>query len=504
MTNRVLEYAHENGRRVISLLLLFIIFIYELYTSGLAGTALICSIPFLIVGIYITFKNKLNIFWIVFVTNYIIMGVNRYYSIPVPVTAVTLIPQIVLLIVCAIDIREKTNVNYANLMLLGLCIWALYLVLQIFNQTCSLPISMGDWGYNFTFYSLAFFFSFFLITTMIRTPQNITKLLRIWAYLSIAASLWAWRQATFGWDESEWAWLQAGGSRTHLIGGSVRYFSFFSDAANFGCSIAATAVAFYILAITTKLKKDKILFLLTAICCTYGFFMSGTRSGLLCFLVGVAFYVILSKSIRIGIPVAIIGSVFFFILAFTQVGQGNMQIRRMRSAFDKNDKSANVRDVNKAALKKYLKDAPFGMGFNINENSVPANHKYKIVYETSNDSTYVYLWQRVGIVGAILFAICNGIILLGGSIITMFILKNKACIGIAAAYCCAFLSIHAGGYTNHILLQYPNVLLFYGGMATVYVLPKIENSFAEYEAEQQARQEEKKRLKLEKKLAKRV
>lgn len=503
-SNKISEYVYENGRRLLTFFFLFLLLLYELYSVGIMGMALICSIPIGIVGIYFTFKHKLSIFWFIFITNYIIMGVNRYYSVPIPITTLTLIPQIVLLIACAIDIREQTNAKYANLMLLGLSIWALYLVLQIFNQTCSLPLSMGDWGYNFTFYSLAFFFAYFLITTMIRTPQNIMKLLRIWAYLSIAASFWTWRQATFGWDDTEWAWLQAGGSRTHLIGGSIRYFSFFSDAANFGCSIAASAVAFYILAITTKLRKDKILFLITAICCTYGFFMSGTRSGLLCFLVGVACYVILSKSVHIGIPVAIIGSIFFFILAFTQIGQGNMQIRRMRSAFDKNDKSANVRDINKAALKKYLKDAPFGMGFNINENSVPANHKYKIVYETSNDSTYVFLWQRVGIVGAVLFAICNGIILLGGSIITMFVLKSKVCIGIAAAFCCAFLSIHAGGYANHILLQYPNVLLYYGGMAIVYLLPSIEKSFLLYDNEQYAKQEEKKRIKLEKKLAKRV
>lgn len=503
-SNSISEFTHENGGRVLILFLLFLFALYELYTIGIAGIAMVCIIPILIIGTYYTFKFKLTIFWIVYVTNYIVMGINRYYSVPIPITGLTLIPQIILLMACVFDIRQHTEAKYLNLMLLGLSIWAAYLVLQILNQTSSLPISFGDWGYNFTFYSLAFYFAYFIITTLIRDPKDILRLLRIWAILSIIASFWTWRQANIGWDDAEWAWLQSGASRTHLIGGSIRYFSFFSDAANFGCSIAASAVAFYILAITTKLRKDKILFLITAICCTYGFFMSGTRSGLMCFLVGVSCYVILSKSFQIAIPVAILGSIFFFILAFTQIGQGNMQIRRMRSAFDKNDKSANVRDVNKAALKKYLKDAPFGLGFNINENSVPANHKYKIVYETSNDSTYVYLWQRVGIVGAILFAICNGIILFGGSLITMFSLKNRACIGIGASFCCAFLSIHAGGYANHILLQYPNVLLYYGGMAIVYLLPDIEKEYELYENKLLSEQEERKRLKLEKKKQSRV
>ena len=97
-------------------------------------------------------------------------------------------------------------------------------------------------------------------------------MLRIWAYLSIVAAFWAWRQQNIGCDDTEWGWLMAEGARTRLIGGSIRYFSFFSDAANFGCCMGASAVAFYIFAITTKLKKDKILFLITAILCTYSFF----------------------------------------------------------------------------------------------------------------------------------------------------------------------------------------------------------------------------------------
>ena len=181
-----------------------------------------------------------------------------------------------------------------------------------------------------------------------------------------------------------------------------------------------------------------------------------------------------------------------------------MQIRRMRSAFSKNDASANVRDINKAALKKYLKDAPFGLGFNIDESNVPANHKYKIVYQTANDSTYVFMWQRVGIVGAILFAIVNGIILLGGVYIVFCKLKNKACIGIASGFCCAFVAIQTGGYANHILTQYPNLFLYYGGMAIVYLLPNIEKQYENYENKLYAEQEEKKRLKLEKKKLSRV
>ena len=53
-------------------------------------------------------------------------------------------------------------------------------------------------------------------------------------------------------------------------------------------------------------------------------------------------------------------------------------------------------------------------------------------------------------------------------------------------------------------MQFPNGLLFFGGLSIVYVLPFMENEWNEYEAKEIAKQEEKERLKLEKKKASRV
>ena len=61
-----------------------------------------------------------------------------------------------------------------------------------------------------------------------------------------------------------------------------------------------------------------------------------------------------------------------------------------------------------------------------------------------------------------------------------------------------------GGYANQVLFQYPNGLTFFGGIAIVYILPYLEAEWIKYEEERIAKQEEKKRLKLEKKRASRV
>ena len=485
------------------LFLLFLVALYQFYSMGLTGFAAICVFPAIIIFVVLAIKHPNTLFWYIFSMNYFVMGLQRYEYIPVPVTAVTVLPQLLLIIAIIIIPRKKGN-TLATPMLLAILLWTFYLVIQVFNETCGLPVSIGDWLTNINFYAFYFILAYILISKIINTPENIMRFFHLWAIFSLVATYWAWRQKNFGWDQTEWRWLVGGAMRTHIVGGSIRYFSFFSDAATFGCNMGASAALFYILALTSRLKKDKILFWITAIACTYSFFASGTRSGLVCFMVGIFLYVFLAKSAKLTATVLLLGGAFVFILAFTNIGNNNMQIRRMRTAFDTNDASKNVRDMNKEALKKYLQDAPFGMGININESTIPAFNKFKVVYETSNDSTYVFFWQRTGIVGVYVFATMNIIILLGGCLIAFFRLKNKACRGIAAGLSCGFLGIQAGGYANHILLQYPNLILFYGGMAIVYLLPAIENDYIAYEEKKLAEIEEKKRIKKEKREKSRI
>ena len=95
--------------------------------------------------------------------------------------------------------------------------------------------------------------------------------------------------------------------------------------------------------------------------------------------------------------------------------------------------------------------------------------------------------------------------MLGGACYVVFFrLKNPSLRGIGGGLCGAFVAIQLGGYGNQILLQFPNALTFYGGLTIVYLLPWIEPEWIKYENKYLANQEEKKRLKLEKKLASRV
>ena len=114
---------------------------------------------------------------------------------------------------------------------------------------------------------------------------------------------------------------------------------------------------------------------------------------------------------------------FVCLLAFTKIGNGNDQIRRMRSAFSSTDASRGVREMNQEAMRKYMKEAPWGIGMGLSGENVPPNNKYYLMSIVPPDSEYVNIWLRTGKIGLTVFLSCLGVILLGGCIIVFFKLK---------------------------------------------------------------------------------
>ena len=504
-SNRISEYAHENGGRVLILFLLFCLAIYQLLTAGISSFAVICFIPIFVIAIYVTFRWQMFSFWALITINYFIQ--LKDISLPVPMSLPNELLELLLLGLAIIDTRKDAHFKRAgNMMLLGIIIWNLFCCIEILNDTCALGIDISSWFTGARLMALQLIWIFLVFTIYISTPETLMKYLKVWALFSLFSAIWVWKQTTFGFTSAEKQWIETRGRDTHILqaGTLIRYFSTFSDAANYGCHAAAAAVAFTIMGITTRIKRDKIFFLLIAACVIWGMFQSGTRTATFTLGAGFFTYILLSKSIRIAIPFTIVFAFFAFLLVFTNIGNGNQQIRRMRSAFNKDDASANVRDINKEAIRKYIKDAPWGIGLGMSGANIPSNNKYNKLSTIPPDSEYVFIWVHTGPIGITVFLISMAIMWIGACNIVLFKLRNKTLIGVGAGLCCAFVSIQLGAYANQVLYQYPNGLTFFGGLAIVYILPYIEPKWIEYEEKRLAEQEEKKRLKLENKLAKRV
>ena len=424
---------------------------------------------------------------------------------PVPMSLPNEMLQIVLLAIAIVDARQSPHFERcANFMLFALIIWCGFCTLEILNDTCDLGINIAAWYQGSRLMAFQLLYIFLVFSIYISSPQILMRYLYIWAGLALFTVFWTYKQQYIGFTSSEARFMD--GNATHVLnaGTLIRYFSTFSDAANYGCNAASTAVAFIIIGITTKIRNNKLFFLLTGVAVIWGMFASGTRTAIACLGAGLIVYIFLSKSFKIAIPFTIAVVFFAFILVFTTIGQGNQQIRRMRSAFNKDDASMAARDVNKDAMRKYIQDAPWGIGIGMNPDNVPANNKYNLLAKVPPDSDYVFIWLRTGPIGITVYVITMLMMLGGGCYTVLFKLKNRSLIGIGAAFCCAFVSIQLGGYGNQVMMQFPNGLIFYGGLSIVYILPYLEPEWIKYEEELIAKQEERKRLKLEKKLASRV
>lgn len=489
------------GGRMIILLLLFALAIYQFMNAGFSAFATVCSIPIIVLVMIIAFKRHIYVFWTLILINSILQWHSLSLPSGIPMSMYNEALEMLLIALAIIDAKEYHFDRCANFMFFSLVIWCLFCTLEILNDTCGMGVDVAAWYQGTRMIALQMLYAFIVFSLYINTPNVLIRYLFIWGAIALFASFWVWKQSTFGFTRAEEMWLNGPGRVTHIIqGGSlIRYFSIYSDAANFGIGIASTAVAFIIFGITSKIKKHKIFFLITGAAAAWATFPSGTRTAIACLIAGFMAYVFLSKSVKIAVPVTILFGLFVFMLAFTDIGQGNQQIRRMRSAFDKEDASANVREINQAAMRKYLKEAPWGLGIGLYNTNIPANNKYYFVVNTPSDSEYVSIWVRTGKIGLIVFLFTTALMLIGACIIVLFKLKSPSLRGIGAGLCCAFVSQQLGGYGNMVLMQFPNCLIFYGGLAIVYVLPLIEEEWIKYEEGILATQKEKKVLKLKKK-----
>lgn len=91
--------------------------------------------------------------------------------------------------------------------------------------------------------------------------------------------------------------------------------------------------------------------------------MSGTRGAMIVPLGGLALYCLICKNIKIMVISALAVIMLYAFFAFTEIGDGNALIRRMRTAFrPQEDTSFNVRIENQKLIAEYMRTHPWGAG----------------------------------------------------------------------------------------------------------------------------------------------
>ena len=319
-------------------------------------------------------------------------------------------------------------------------------------------------------------FAISVLASIILTKYSYVKtIIYILSVLTLLAVLKAVCQKYIGFDqwENKWLFVQ-GGAMTHVIWSGVRYFSFYSDAGNFGASMGFASIVFFVISLYYKKMKIKAYFIFVALCAAYGMMISGTRGALAVPLAGGVLYLMLSKRIKIlflGI-VILIGA--FIFLNFTYIGQGVPEIRRMRSAFNKEDASLVVRFENQKKLKELMKELPMGTGIGLGGGKAKAYKPDAPISQIPTDSWFVLIWVETGIVGLILHILILVSILAVACYNILFRLKDPHLKGICAGITSGVFGIIVASYGNEILGQLPICVIIYVSQTFIFLSPRYD------------------------------
>lgn len=446
------------------LLLGFLIAVSALITSqmGLVGGMGFMILPFVFTFLYLLFRYPIIGLYTAVSLGFVLLGIGRYVSgIPIGL-AMDGILVITLIALIFNKFYERIDWEPAkkDITLLAL-IWFGYTLFQIINPEAR---SFAAW---FSGRGLGFYMLLMVPLTLLFIDSNrkLNIFFYIWGVFTLLVTLKGVMQLILGVDPWEQAWLNEGNYKTHILFGKLRVFSFLSDAGQFGANQAYSAVVATIVSMSQTKWKSKLFFIIVALAGFYGMIVSGTRGAISIPLAGFSAFFVLRKNIPVMISGFFMLIIVFVFFKYTTIGQGNDQIRRMRTAFDPNDASLQVRLENQRKLKSYMASRPFGGG--IGHGGVKAQKYLPNAYlsQIPTDSGYVLIWVEMGIVGLLLHLFILFYVVGKSSYCIMFRIRDPNLKLQMAALTSGIFGIMVANYGNAVLYQMPTSMLIYTSMA---------------------------------------
>jgi O-antigen ligase len=381
-----------------------------------------------------------------FMVNYFIMGLTRY----IPGIPAGIVMDVLLLLTLTFVLfrtRDRT-VGWSdtrNLFTLFSGIWLVYCILLVFNPETTL----AHWAAGVRGLALYLFLFPLFISLLLNQYKFLKLFLFIWSLLTLLAVIKALVQKLIGFDAAELYWLNViGGRSTHIISSGIRYFSFYTDAASFGCNMGMSLVVFSVTAFYIRPKYLQLYYIAVALLAGYGMMISGTRAAMAVPFVGFTFFIMLSKQWKIIVPGIILIVMVFAFFKFTYIGHGNTEIRRMRSAFNvTQDASFKLRNSNQQKIRVFMQDHPFGIGIGEAKRAEPGDYMYQL----PTDSSLVYIWVETGIIGLVIFLFIFLVTFVKGSYDILFKIRNRQLGGVLSAMLAGLAGMLVSGYGNEVL-----------------------------------------------------
>jgi hypothetical protein len=452
-------------RSPLNLVLMGILVVASALLIGQMGLTIglgLMILPFVLAFFYLLFVFPITGLYTGVVVGFVSLGLGRYVNFQVGL----LMDGILLLTFIALIFNkfyEKIDWSLANKDITILAIiWLGYTFVEVINPESR---SVAAWLNGLRGISFYMLLIIILTLMLVNTNRKIEYFLLLWGGFSLLASLKGILQNFGGLDSYEQAWLNAGAAETHILFGKLRIFSFMSDAGQFGANQAYSGVVALILALEEKDRRKKAFFLVVAVLGLYGMLLSGTRGAISIPLAGMGTYFILKKNKLVMFTGFITLVMVFVFFKYTTIGQGNQQIRRMRTAFDPNDASFQVRLENQRTLKTYLASRPFGGG--LGHAGVKAK-KYlpnAFLSNIATDSWYVMIWAELGVVGLLLHLFILFYIVIKSSYYIMVRIRDPILKVRMSALVAGMVGVMVASYGNAVLGTMPTAVSIYMSMA---------------------------------------
>ncbi|MFZ4454867.1 MAG: O-antigen ligase family protein [Bacteroidales bacterium] len=455
----------------LAILLLVAVYVYLLKDAEMATGVLLAGGPIAILFVSFLFANPRFAFITLFYYNYFAMGITRYVPAPLGLGVDGLLA---LTYIGLLFKSYKNDVGFSRMLndlSLVALIWYLYALFELLNPIVE---SRTAWVYAMRGFSLYFFLTIPVTFVIFQKYRDLNLLIRLWSIFSILGVLKGLQQLYIGMDFAEQRWLDTGGALTHIIWSGLRVFSFYTDAGQFGATMGHSGVVFFIVALGKKELRSKIYYIVVAMLCFYGMSISGTRGAMAVPIAGFMLFIFLSKNVKVMTVGGILLVFFFIFFKFTTIGNGNDQVRRMRSSFDSNDASLQTRLVNQARLKTYMADKPFGCGIGTTGSFGQQYTPYLLSAQIPTDSWFVAIWVEQGEVGLMLHIFILTYCLLRGVWIVMVRIKDRELSFKISALLCGYIGIVGASYGNTVLGQLPTSLITYMSLSFIFMAPQFQ------------------------------
>ena len=452
--------------QILSVILGALVLGFMVSKFNFAIIGLIIAVPIAFGILYFLFSHPVNGLWLALVAAFFAIGANRYLPGPLGLSIDFLLVLTILSGIFQINLKPEWY-RLKNFLFISTLLWFGYCLLQIINPEAR---SIEAWFYAVRGVALYMMFAVPLGLLYLRKPEYLNTFLYILLGASLLGFFWGYKQYVLGPDSAEWAWLETGPKKTHILRGKLRVFSFFSDAGQFGASMGHILVICGVLLLGPFSFTKKVMLGIAALLFTYGLLISGTRGALFVPAFGFLGFLITTKNFKLlSIGLIIMGGTYGF-LKYTTILNDVAEVRRMRTALDPNDASFQVRLENQRKYKEYLKTRPFGGGIGTAGTWGLRFSPGTFLAETPTDSWYVKIWGETGIIGLSLhLTMLVSIIVLGMRIIWK--LKTESLKWKIMAIHSAYIGIVVASYGNPIFGQLPTGIIIYLTWAFVFLAP---------------------------------